>query len=193
MTRLIDVSRYPMHAVAVGLAVLAGSLAPALAHEGHDHDEPAQAAADAAPSSPRFAAAGDAFELVGALDGRRLVLWLDRLADNAPVTGARLELDIAGRARLALPQGEAYVAELDAPLPAGRSAIVATVTVGAEADLIAAELDVPDAARLPAGADAPRGAASAVGLGLWTGAAIAAVAGLLGWAIGRRPGAGGRA
>ena len=39
---------------------------------------------------------GTEHELVGVLDARTVTLYLDRFADNAPVEGAQLELELGG-------------------------------------------------------------------------------------------------
>jgi hypothetical protein len=181
--------------------VLAG---PAAAHEGHDHDAAASGAASAAlaPDGARFAAAGDVFELVGALDGRRLTLWLDRIADTAPVAGATIELDLGARRVTARATGDTYLVELESAPPPGRIAIAATVLAGADSDLLAAELDVPASAGAggaPAPADASPGPGTAatgrllptLGAGeaarlAAVAAIVAAVAATLGWTLGRR-------
>jgi hypothetical protein len=80
---------------ALSLAVLLlGTSMSATAGEGHDHGDAAPAAAGTA--LPRFAAVSETFELVGVLDGKQVTLYLDRFADNAPVRGAKIELEIAG-------------------------------------------------------------------------------------------------
>lgn len=201
MNRPMSVRRVPRIAApsarGTALAVVGVALwaATAAAHEGHDHGDETPAASAPIVAAPRFATASDVFELVGALEGRRIVLWLDRAADTAPVTGATLELDLGQGARVARPLGDAYVVELDAPPAPGRLAIAVTVTAGTEADLLAAELEVPagtPAASAPA-STAVSTAADAIG---WIGpigpatAAIAAAAALVGWALGRRRGAG---
>lgn len=95
------------------------------------------------PNGSRFTASGDRFELVGALEGRRLTLWLDGLDDNAPIVGATLELEIGDAKRLARAVGDHYETELPEALPAGVSPVTVTVTAGADIDLLAAELVVP--------------------------------------------------
>lgn len=168
---------------AVALAVAAALPPAATAHEGHDHDVPAAAAPLAA--APRFAAASDAFELVGVLEGRRLTLWLDRFADNAPVTDAGLELEIGGRALAARAEGDRYVAELpEAPAP-GTLPVTATVLAGQESDLLAADLVVGPGARVAAPTEA--GLAGPVDWRLAAGGA-ALVAAVIGWFAGRRRG-----
>ena len=85
----------PTRAAGLALSAAVALAAPAAAHEGHDHGAPV--AAPAAAAAPRFVAATELFELVGALEGRRLRLWLDRTDSNAPVLGATIELDLGGR------------------------------------------------------------------------------------------------
>ena len=85
------------------------------------------------------------------LDGKQVTLYLDRFADNAPVRGAQIELDIAGAKFKAEAskgqQGEdTYQVTLkDAPKP-GVLPITATVTAGSEVDLLAGELDLHEEA-----------------------------------------------
>lgn len=122
-------------------AVLLGTARPSQADEGHEHGVAQPAAAGQA--LPRFAAVSEAFELLGVLDGRQLTLYLDRFADNTPVVGAQIELDISGVRYKAQAQGDdAYQLLLnDVPQP-GVLAITATVAVGAQVDRLAAELDL---------------------------------------------------
>lgn len=130
---------------ALSLAVLLlGTSMSATAGEGHDHGDAAPAAAGTA--LPRFAAVSETFELVGVLDGKQVTLYLDRFADNAPVRGAKIELEIAGSKFSAQAQGDdAYEVVLkEAPKP-GVLPITATVTAGAEVDLLAGELDLHEA------------------------------------------------
>lgn len=128
------------------LSVIAAMLLPSLARagEGHDHGDAAPVASG--PSLPRFAAVSDAFELVGVLNGKQLTLYLDRAADNAPVTEAQIELEIGGAKVKAEKHEDAFEVVLaDAPKP-GVLPITATVTVGNEVDLLAGELDLHEEA-----------------------------------------------
>lgn len=133
----------------IGLLGLVCATSPARAGEGHDHGDTAPTATGAA--LPRFAAVSEAFELVGVLQGSQITLYLDRFADNAPVRNAQIELDIAGSKLQARPvngalgEGEYEVTLAPAPKP-GLIAVTATVTVGAEVDLLAGEFDLPDTA-----------------------------------------------
>jgi hypothetical protein len=137
------------------LSVIAAMLLPplALAGEGHDHGDAAPVASG--PSLPRFAAVSDAFELVGVLNGKQLTLYLDRAADNAPVTEAQIELEIGGAKVKAEKHEDAYEVVLaDAPKP-GVLPITATVTVGSEVDLLAGELDLHEEAHADEAAHVP--------------------------------------
>lgn len=121
------------------LVLLAG--AAAQAGEGHDHG--AAAPAVAAAALPRFAAVSETFELVGVLEGQRLTLYLDRAADNSPVTEAGIELEIGGARYVATKQGtDAFAVQLPAAPAPGVLPITATVTAGPETDLLAGELDL---------------------------------------------------
>jgi hypothetical protein len=130
------------------LAALLSAGLPARASDGHDHGDEAPAAAGSA--LPRFAAVSESFELVGVLDGRQLTLYLDRFADNAPVPGAQIELDLAGtplkaEARKGAESEGVYEVALKAPPPPGVIPVTATVNVGSESDLLAGELDLHQA------------------------------------------------
>lgn len=163
------------------------------AHEGHDHDEAPPAAAVSA-GGPRFALATDLFEVVGALDGRRLTLWVDRSADNAPVTDASIDLQVDGRTVALERRGDAYVGELDAAPRAGRLPVAVTVMAGSDADVFAGELvveaasDVAMTGSAAGGASAPRVALTPEMSTAAIAAAAALVAAAAGWLAGRRSG-----
>lgn len=118
---------------------------PAWAGEGHDHGDAAPAAVGQA--LPRFSAVSETFELVGVLSGKQITLYLDRFADNSPVRGAQIELEIGGAKFKAEKQGEdEYEVVLpDGPKP-GVLPVAATVIAGNETDLLAGELDIHEEA-----------------------------------------------
>lgn len=128
-------------AAALMLAVACLATPSAHAGPGHDHgDAPAVATGDALP---RFAAVSESFELVGVLEGRRIALYLDRAADNSPVSEARIELDIGETKLVAEKRGDdAFEATLAAEPAPGMLPVTATVTVGDEVDLLVGELDI---------------------------------------------------
>ncbi|MDP1532772.1 MAG: hypothetical protein Q8L92_04250, partial [Rubrivivax sp.] len=96
---------------------------------------------------PRFSAVSETFELVGVLSGKQITLYLDRFADNSPVRGAQIELEIGGAKFKAEKQGddEYEVVLPEAPKP-GVLPVTAMVTAGNEADLLAGELDIHEEA-----------------------------------------------
>ena len=124
------------------------------ADAGHDHGG---AATDAVVSAqPRFTAVSETFELVGVLNGKRLVLYLDRADDNSPVKDAKLELELSG-AKVpvkAVGEGE-FEATLAQVLKPGVTTVSATVVAGQETDLLAGELDIREAASADAAGRLP--------------------------------------
>ena len=104
---------------------------PVLAGEGHDHDPAPTAAAPAL------------FDRGGVAKDKQLTIYLDRFADNAPVKGATLDLDVGG-AKVALKEiadGE-FQGAIAQPLKPGLTPVTATVTAGSDIDLLAAEFDM---------------------------------------------------
>ncbi len=158
-------------------AILVAS--PTWAGPGHDHGDAAPAAVGQA--LPRFSAVSETFELVGVLSGKQITLYLDRFADNSPVRGAQIELEIGGAKFKAEKQGddEYEVVLPEAPKP-GVLPVTATVTAGNEADLLAGELDIHEEAH----ADEAAHTHSWTEYAGWVAAGIAAL-GLLVWG-GRR-------
>jgi hypothetical protein len=171
------------HSLAALLAATFMYAAPSWAGEGHDHGDAAPAAVGEA--LPRFTAVSESFELVGVLSGKQITLYLDRFADNSPVRGAQIELEIGGAKFTArTSQGrqgedEYEVVLAEAPKP-GVLPVTATVTAGNETDLLAGELDIHEAARTIEAAHT-HGWTEYAG---WAAAGIAALA-LLAWG-GRR-------
>ena len=115
---------------ALALATAALLAAPSVqADAGHDHGAAAPSAAG--PGLPRFVATSDLFELVGVVDGTRLTLYLDHSADNSPVKGAKLELELGGTKVNAKPGGDGeFEASLAQPLKPGVTPVTATVSAG---------------------------------------------------------------
>jgi hypothetical protein len=166
------------------LCVAAILVAPAAwAGEGHDHGDSAPAAVGQA--LPRFTAESETFELVGVLSGKQITLYLDRFADNSPVRNAQIELEIGGakfkaRAAEGRPGEDEYEVTLpEAPEP-GVLPVTATVIAGNDADLLAGELDIHEAAHADETAHTPSWTAYAGGA-----VAGAAALGLIAWG-GRR-------
>jgi len=100
------------------------------------------AAAGAPSAQPRVEAATEIFELVAVLSGGELSLLIDRFDSNAPVLGAKVEVEAAGRkaeAKFHADHGDyaiddpALIAALAAP---GQHAVVISVVAGEDSDLL---------------------------------------------------------
>lgn len=145
----VPLSRPPAIAMAVMALVSLLGAPPVLADAGHDHGAAAPKAAS--PGLPRFAATSELFELVGVVNGRQLTLYLDRSAENSPVKGAKLDLEIGAVKVDVKPRAEGeFEATLAQPLPGGVIAVTATVLAGQESDLLAGEFTVQPAANAEA-------------------------------------------
>lgn len=128
---------------AVAIA-LVSSLAttPISAHEGHDHGPPLASLPDT--TLPRAAATGDEFEAVAVLKGDALSIYVDRFADNSPVTAAVVSVTIGGSDQSAhvSPNGT-YTVAAPMLLQPGRHDVVIAVHDGTSNDLLIATLETP--------------------------------------------------
>ncbi len=118
---------------------------PSWAGEGHGHGE--TPAATAGAGSPRVSSSSDLFELVGIVQGKEMVIYLDRFATNTPVTDAKIEVDMGSVKGTAEAQddGTYHFSNPALGVP-GTKPISFTVTAGADSDLLAGDLAVGDAA-----------------------------------------------
>jgi cobalt-zinc-cadmium efflux system membrane fusion protein len=118
-------------------------IAPALAHEGHDHGE--EKAVSGAPSSPRVSAISEKYQFVGIVEGEVLVIYLDRAVDNAPVTAATLEVSLNGNTFPAEVQEAAGTYEVTAPLlkTPGQIEVLVTIAEANTHDLLVGTLRIP--------------------------------------------------
>jgi RND family efflux transporter MFP subunit len=128
----------------IAVACALGFCGAAVAHEGHDHGTETPAAA-AVPASPRVVAASEAYQFVGIVEGEVLVIYLDRAADNSPVTTARIELTLDGAPVNVEPNQrdgtyEATSALLRKP---GSHDVLVTLTEGDSNDLLVGALLIP--------------------------------------------------
>jgi len=132
----------------------------ALAGPGHDHgdgghshgeSEPAQQAA-----APRLVAEGSDVELVAVAQGHTLTIYLDRIATNAPVEGAKIEIAGEGLAPAAAKDLGNGVYEIEGPWvdEPGSKPLTFTVTADGSADLLAGILVTPSEAEAAAGHEA---------------------------------------
>jgi len=112
------------------------------ASDGHTHAGSAPAPVPVTASAPRAVAATEDFEVVAILEGKHLVVYVDRFASNEPVAKAKVEVEGAGLKGLA---GETapgtYVMDLAAALPPAKHALTISIEAGDTADLLSATLD----------------------------------------------------
>ncbi len=139
MTRLISAVLSAFLLALIGLSAVAG------AHEGHDAAAPPAAAS---PVVPRLVAEGSDLELVATAKGHDLTIYLDRIATNEPVNGARIEVMGEGIAPiLAKEKGngtyEIEAGWVDEP---GTKALTFVITLDGAADLLGGVLTVTEAA-----------------------------------------------
>ncbi len=141
-TLLAPSARAAAIACAVAAAVLLAT-ARAPAHEGHDHGPPPPAAAS--PASPRVVATSEKYQLVGIVEGEVLVVYLDRAEDNAPVTGATIEVALDGEAFKAELQEKTGTYEVTAPglRKPGSHEVLVTLSEGGAHDLLVGTLVIP--------------------------------------------------
>lgn len=125
------------------LIALPAGLGSVLAHEGHKH-APAPAAA-VTGLAPRAAAASPDLELVAEWRNDGLLIYLDRFATNAPLSGATIDVEEGSNRVTAVPAGEGlYQAEAPWLARPGRHSLVFTVQTQDLADLLTATLEVPE-------------------------------------------------
>lgn len=135
---------YPRLRALVLALLLAAAAAPEVRASGDHHDAPTAAPVQV---SPRGHARADNVEIVAvAAPGRRLVIYLDQLSTNEPLTGAEVGADADGF-RLALRDGGdgTYIANDWFPTPGPNTLVVTyrTATVTGQANVI---IDVPQVA-----------------------------------------------
>jgi len=114
---------------------------PLLAHEGHDHD------ATAKPTdvrlAPRFEARSEELEVVGVLSDKRLLIYLDRADNNAPIQGAQIEVEGPGIKGVSTGLADGvYVLSAATLAHAGKYPLTLTVQAGEVADLLSVDLQV---------------------------------------------------
>jgi hypothetical protein len=75
--------------------LMAGIVAVASAHEGHNHDKEIKPQSNVA-AAPTLTAVSENYELVAIVQGRQMTVYLDRFESNAPVIDADLDFDFSG-------------------------------------------------------------------------------------------------
>ncbi|MDP1606613.1 MAG: hypothetical protein Q8L93_08250 [Rhodocyclaceae bacterium] len=111
------------------------------ASDGHSHGAPAPVPVTA--SAPRAVAATEDFEVVAILEGKQLVVYVDRFASNEPVANAKVEVEGAGLKGLASEVAPGtYVMDVTAAIPPGRHPLTIAIEAGDSVDLLSATLDI---------------------------------------------------
>ncbi|MDP2811635.1 MAG: hypothetical protein Q8O34_15965 [Rhodocyclaceae bacterium] len=97
----------------------------------------------AAPlATPRAVAATEDFEVVAVLEGKQLVVYVDRFASNEPVAKAKVEVEGAGLKGLASEAAPGtYVMNVAAAIVPGKHPLTISIEAGDTADLLGATLD----------------------------------------------------
>ena len=113
--------------------------------DGHTHAAPEPI--PVVTLSPRAAAATEDFEVVAAIEGKKLVVYLDRFASNEPVTKAVVEVEGGGLKGVA---GEiapgTYALDVATAMSPGKHPLTIAIEAGDTADLLTATLDISPAA-----------------------------------------------
>lgn len=111
--------------------------------EGHAHDAPSSASSQ----SPRVIATSENFQLVGILKGGRITLYLDREADNSPVTDATITVTGGDKTVVAEKQADGtYAVAADALAKPGENDLQFEIKAGEQFDLLGGVLAVPTTA-----------------------------------------------
>jgi membrane fusion protein, heavy metal efflux system len=145
-------------AIAIWAVVLTSAVpalqSRALAHDGHDHGT----AAVALPVTvnPRAAATGDEFEAVAILKDGTLLIFVDRFADNSPVTKATVTVTIGAKDIVAQPAPDGtYRVAWPPEARTGRHDLVVGIQEGAVSDLLVSTLELPAMASALTAGSAP--------------------------------------
>jgi hypothetical protein len=126
----------------------------AWAHGGEDHGSEAGSAPSTA-TAPRAVAQSEDFELVAALEGKNLMLTLDRFSTNEPVSAAQIELESGALKMTATEVAPGvYSVPAEAFVNPGKYPFAIAVQAGELSDLLTTALEVP-AAAVSAGQNKP--------------------------------------
>ena len=115
----------------------------AQAHGDEDHD--AKPATVAIGGAPRLVTHSELFELIGIVENGAMTVYLDRFADNSPVTDAKIEV-VAGSEKGIATANEngTYRFVSKAFAKPSEIPITFTISAGNDADLLAGDLVVAD-------------------------------------------------
>lgn len=130
----------------VFIAVVPSVVSATCANAGPGHDHGPEQSTNSAPASPRLTAVSENYEFVGILKDARLTIYLDRIADTAPVVDAKIELLVGSESALAQPHPDGtYTFTSPALEQPGRHEVVVSVNEGEISDLLVGALEIPEA------------------------------------------------
>ncbi len=115
----------------------------AQAHGDEDHD--AKPATVAIGGAPRLVTHSELFELVGIVENGSMTLYLDRYADNAPVTGAKIEVEVGSEKGIATANENGtyrFVSKVFSK--PSEMPVTFTINAGNDTDLLAGDLVAAD-------------------------------------------------
>ena len=128
----------------IAAAVFLSTPSTSFAHGDEDHGAAAVASAPTG-AKPRIEARTATLELVAAVDGDDMTIWIDGWADNAPITNANVNVTIDGKSQAAKSAGDVYTVS-DAKLEtAGAHQLAFLITRAGAVESLSAELIIPDA------------------------------------------------
>lgn len=111
----------------------------AFGHGGEEHGAPPAPVHQTV--LPRALAATEEFEMVAVLEGKKLAIYLDQFATNAPVSGAKVEVD-GGELKGVAIESSPGVYDLEVPaLTAAKHPMTISIETADSADLLLAALD----------------------------------------------------
>ena len=131
------------------MAIVAAAIflsAPSTSYAHGDEDHGAAAAASAPiGAKPRIEARTATVELVAAVDADDMTIWIDGWADNAPITGANVNVTIDGQSRSAKSAGGVYTVSDPKLEIAGAHQLAFLITRAGSVESLSAELTIPKA------------------------------------------------
>lgn len=167
--------------LSVGAALLLPSLLLAGGGDDHSHGDASAPSVVATPQPLRVEAVSELFELVGAMEGDKLVIHLDRFSTNEPVTGATLSVEGGPlKASTAVEREGVYTVAAAGLVAPGTHSLVFTVQAGQASDLLTGELVVADVGTTAVSSSDQRPPLT-VPLAVALAAALLLAAGAFGW------------
>ena len=136
--------RYFMAIIAAAILLIAPAIVSANGDDDHDHGATANASAPVG-AKPRIEARTATVELVAAVDGDDLTIWIDGWADNAPITNANVNVTIDGQSQPAKSAGGVYTLSDPKLESAGAHQLAFLITRAGAIESLSAELVVPQA------------------------------------------------